>query len=322
MNDGMASRVCVALFIGLSLAACSWTGQSTARPSAAGNSAFVGLSATPLNLPRLEPGQPCPQAKLSQPDPHGDAWGLGSGPVYVLSGQLVISDPQHPQKVAWTADPKYTGPISIRGGQIDGRGQLLLGGPDNQWTGAPVKTIEGTDLYTELDFLESHTMSNPPSPWRVWPSATYIASPGCYAWQVDGLGFTETISIQAGTYIGSIGQSACTPAAPFDGGIPEAGFDSPKGSLWMLVFGSLPLTARHDIKIVWRMTGSRDFRIRATDAAGIESKPLWGPEGHGSSSWVHPGVEVGIGFNFPHAGCWDIHLDRGDTVGDAWLMVV
>lgn len=123
-------------------------------------------------------------------------------------------------------------------------------------------------------------------------------------------------------YLGSIGQPRCTPAAVFHGGIPEAGFDTPQGSLWMLVFGPLPPSAGHDIKIVWRMTGSGDLAIRATDADGIESKPTWGPEGHGSSSWVHPGAEVGIGFNFPHAGCWNIHLARLDTTGDAWVTVV
>lgn len=315
MNDGMASRVCLALLLGLSLAACS----STAQPSTIGNSAFAGLSAIPLKLPRLEPGQPCPQAKLSQP--YGNfGMGLGSGPVYVLSGQNVISDPEHPQKVAWIADPNYIGPIRIRGGRLDGTGQVLLSGPDNHWRGAPVKMLEGTDLYPELDFLESHT--NTSSPWRVWPSATYIATPGCYAWQVDGLGFTEIISIQVTAYLGSIGQFPCTGAAAFHGELPEAGFDSPKGSLWMLVFGSFPPVAGHDIKIVFRMTGSGDLGIRATDADGIESKPLWGPEGHGSSSWVHPGAEVGIGFNFPHSGCWNIHLARLDTSGDVWLNVV
>jgi hypothetical protein len=318
MKDEMASRGCLALLLGLILAACN----SAAQPSTTNNSAFAGLSAVPMKLPRLESGQPCPLAKVSQPDPHRDSSGLGGGPVYALNGQLVISDAKHPQKVAWTADPKYTGPIRIRGGQIDGNGQLLLGGPDNHWSGAPVKTVEGTDLYPELDFLESHTISNPPSAWRVWPSATYITTPGCYAWQVDGVGFTEIISIQARTYVGSIGSFQCSPAAVFHGGTPEAGFDSPQGSLWMLVFGSLPMSAGRDIKIVWRMTGSKDFSFKATDAHGLEVKPLWGPEGHGSSSWVHPGAEVGIGYNFPHAGCWDIHLDRGDTAGDAWLMVV
>jgi len=318
MNDGMASRVCFALLLGMSLSACSWPGQP---PGPSSPSAFAALGAVPLNLPRLEPGQPCPQSKPSQPYPQS-GMGLGNGPVYVLNGQLVLSDAQHPQKVAWIADPKYTGPIRIRGGRIDGSGQLLLGGPDNHWSGAPVKTVEGTDLYPELDFLESHTISNPPSPWRIWPSATYIATPGCYAWQVDGVGFTDIITIQVTAYLGSIGQFRCTPAAVFHGGLPEAGFDSPKGSLWMLVFGSFPPRAGHDVKIVWRMTGSGDFTIRATDGDGIESKPLWGPEGHGSSSWTRPGAEVGIGFNFAHAGCWDIHLARSDVSGDVWLAII
>jgi hypothetical protein len=238
-----------------------------------------------------------------------------------MNGQLVISDPKHTQKVAWIADPVYKGPIRIRGGRIDASGQLLLGGPDNHWAGAPVSMVEGTKLYMELDFLESHTTSNPPSPWRVWPSATYVATPGCYAWQVDGLGFTEIITVQATTYLGSIGQFGCSPPTVLHSGTPEAGFDSPAGSLWMLVFGPYPPAAGHDVKIVWRMTGSGDIAIRATDADGLESKPLWGPEGHGSSSWVHPGSEVGIGLDFPHGGCWNIHLARVNTSGDAWLTV-
>lgn len=311
----MIGRACVALLLGMGLAACSLGAQSSTNR----DNPLARLGALPLKLPRLAPGQVCPPSKLSQSYP-GSGMGLGSGPVYVLNGQLVISDPEHPQKVAWIADPNYKGPIRIRGGRIDGSGQLLLGGPDNHWRGAPVKTVEGTDLYTELDLMESHTTSKPG--WRVWPSATYIATPGCYAWQIDGLGFTEIITIQVTTYLGSIGQFRCTPPVAFHGGIPEAGFDSPKGSLWMLVFGSFPPSAGHDIKIVWRMTGSGDIAIRATDADGIESKPLWGPEGHGSSSWDHPGAEVGIGFNFAHAGCWDIHLARLDTSGDAWLAVM
>jgi hypothetical protein len=117
--------------------------------------------------------------------------------VYLLNGERVRSNPKHPQKVAWIADPSYTGPIRIRGGRIDGRGQLLLGGSHDLWHGAPVKRVEGTDLYPELDFLDTHVISTPPSPWRGWPSFTYIATPGCYAWQVDGLGFTEFITIQA-----------------------------------------------------------------------------------------------------------------------------
>jgi hypothetical protein len=135
------------------------------------------------------------------------------------------------------------------------------------------------------------------------------------------------VTIQATTYLGSIGQVRCSPGATLNAGTAGTGFDTPKGSLWMLVFGppppSPPLTAGQDIKIVWRMTGTGDFTVRAADTDGIESKLIFGPTSHGSSSWdgVHPGAEVGTGFNFPHAGCWNIHVTRANTSGDAWLTV-
>jgi hypothetical protein len=112
----------------------------------------------------------------------------------MLSGENVHSDPAHSNKVAYGTDPSYSGPIRIRGGRIDGAGQLLLETFDNQYRGAPVKTIDGDHLMPELDLLESHsTFPNVPSGWRIWPTGTYVATPGCYAWQVDGLGFTELI---------------------------------------------------------------------------------------------------------------------------------
>lgn len=213
MNDGMAGRACLALLFGLSLAACSWAGHGAGTTQATpGRSAFAALSAVPLKLPRLEPGQSCPPAQLSQTDPQF-GMGLGSGPVYLIGGWIIRSDPGHPQKVAWTADPNYTGPIRIRGGRIDGNGQLLLGGHHNHWRGAPLKKVEGTDLYPELDLLETNTVSNPPSHWRVWPSFTYIANPGCYAWQVDGLGFTELITIQA-LQVPAISSGEACPVSP------------------------------------------------------------------------------------------------------------
>lgn len=121
--------------------------------------------------------------------------GLGDGPVYAVAGQRVKSSPTNSNKVLWVADPAYTGPIRIRGGQLDGDGKLLLGGPlHNYWSGQPV-TVGRDTLYPELDLLEPGTPTG--APWRAWPSNTYIATPGCYAWQVDGLGFTEIIPIQA-----------------------------------------------------------------------------------------------------------------------------
>lgn len=195
MNDGMARRACLALLLSLTLAGCNGVGQGAGTARAAPeSSALASLSAVPLNLPRLQPGQPCP---ISQPSQTGTPFGmvLGSGPVYVTNGEVVRSDPNHPQKVAWIAGPSYSGPIRIRGGRLDASGQLLLSNRSYE-RGTRVKTVEGTDLYPEL-LLETDAISNPPSPWRVWPSFTYIGTPGCYAWQVDGLGFTELIAIQA-----------------------------------------------------------------------------------------------------------------------------
>src|SRR5260370_33955825 len=194
----MARRVSAALLLGLSLAACSWTlrGASTATATptpGAPAAAFAALSNVPLKLPHLGPGQSCPVSVPRQLGP-GLGKGLGSSAVYVFSAETVHSDLAHSNKVAWGADPSYSGPIRIRGGRLDGAGQLLLENFDNTHRGAPVKTLDGGNLMQELDLLASHsTFPNVPSGWRMWPSGTYVPTPRCYAWQVDGLGFTELI---------------------------------------------------------------------------------------------------------------------------------
>ncbi len=198
----MNSRVLAALFVGLTFTACSWGGQgsvthnATARPGPTA-SVFPALPEVPLKLPGLTAGQSCPMSKASQVGPSLQM-GLGSGPVYVFNAQLVQSNATYPAKVAWTVDPSYAGPIRIRGGRVDGPGQLLLESFDNKWQGAAVKSLNGSKLMPELDLLESHsTFPNLPVGWRVWPSGTYITTPGCYAWQVDGIGFTELITFHS-----------------------------------------------------------------------------------------------------------------------------
>ena len=52
---------------------------------------------------------PSGKSVLHQPYSNSEM-GLGSAPIYVLNGQLVLSDGAHPQKVAWISDPTYTGP--------------------------------------------------------------------------------------------------------------------------------------------------------------------------------------------------------------------
>jgi len=83
-------------------------------------------------------------------------------------------------KVLWVIAPRYSGPVLIRGRQVDGSKPLWfqLGGnqpalPEMQ---LPPGTIPG---------------------WRAWPSATLLTKAGCYAWQVDGTSFSTVIVFRA-----------------------------------------------------------------------------------------------------------------------------
>jgi hypothetical protein len=131
----------------------------------------------------------------------------------------------------------------------------------------------------------------------------------------------------SGGHLGSIGIAGCTPAATFHflgggaSGFPEAGIDNSRGSIWALFFTPVPPPANQEIKVVWRMTGAGDFAFQVSDLAGKTAPLAWGPEGHGSSSWNHPGYEVGTGFKFPHSGCWQIHVAKPDVDADLWLEV-
>ena len=97
-----------------------------------------------------------------------------------------------------------------------------------------------------------------------------------------------------------------------------------KGShLWALVFGPLPIKARTETKIVWRMGGHGAFDIAARTTDGTSAQLTFGPEPHGTSSWYIANTdEWGTGFIFPAAGCWRVHAWRDGSSGDAFFLVV
>ncbi|GAB2924972.1 hypothetical protein GCM10027280_10270 [Micromonospora polyrhachis] len=74
--------------------------------------------------------------------------------------------------------------------------------------------------------------------------------------------------------------------------------------------GERELQATEETKIVWRMTGTGDLRIRATGPDDVTVTPMWGPELHTGSNWSRPGTEWGTGWIFPTAGCWTVQADR------------
>jgi hypothetical protein len=129
------------------------------------------LLARPLHLPTVRPGARCPIAAISKTSL---GHGLGAGPAFPRWGTgstMTVVGGVH--KVLWFVLPSYTGPLLIRAGRVDGRGELHV---DERGT---VKTSI---------FLEQ-TDAGP----RYRPSTTWVPSAGCYAYQIDGTTFSRTI---------------------------------------------------------------------------------------------------------------------------------
>ncbi|WP_203700138.1 hypothetical protein [Asanoa iriomotensis] len=86
------------------------------------------------------------------------------------------------------------------------------------------------------------------------------------------------------------------------------------GSLWALFFPTegqtAPVMSGKETKIVWKIGGSGDFTVSATGPDATPATLVWGPTGHGASSWERPGTEYGTGFLFPKAGCWTFTAQR------------
>ena len=86
----------------------------------------------------------------------------------------------------------------------------------------------------------------------------------------------------------------------------------------------MPTAANDGAKIIWKMSGDvgGNLTLLASDSEGNRLEPIWGPEAHGGSNWDRPGNEWGAGFEFPHAGCWEIQAASGSNTGRMWLDVI
>jgi DNA-binding CsgD family transcriptional regulator len=195
----------VALLAGLGVLA--WTvanrgGSSTETvvlptlppPAAPGGPEWVALEQRPLNLPTMPSSGVCPVVPGRQVSP-GLGVALGGGPVYpVLDADTAIDIGQFPiggewlgNKMLWISPPGFTGKVLIRGGRLDGDGQV---GFDN---GAPAFLIPLSELR-----LDTAAAGAPPSgEWYNWATYTRMQAPGCYAYQVDGDGLSYTIVFRA-----------------------------------------------------------------------------------------------------------------------------
>jgi hypothetical protein len=143
----------------------------------------------PIDLPELHPGTPCPRTEGRRVSPHF-GFGLGNGPAYPALGPDGVLNYGGGRKeggwfyfkVLWYVSPDYSGPIFVRGGQLDGSNRLRFN--------------EGADPPTELLLQGGGTVVGAPG-WRHWPSYTRVRAPGCYAYQADGQDFSQVIVFQA-----------------------------------------------------------------------------------------------------------------------------
>ena len=185
----------------LLVAACGSSRATTTNPATPPPPAtttpdvWAALRQRPLNLPWQAPGTLCPTTPARQVSPDfGPAF--GSGPVYTVfgtdearlrygyDGEFEGSD-WGGNKVLWVSSPDYHGPALIRGYQVDGTNE--------------VRFERGAEPPAELQFpLEGSGSSPDLEPgWRQLPSYNRVRAPGCYAYQVDGLDFSEVILFEA-----------------------------------------------------------------------------------------------------------------------------
>ena len=121
-----------------------------------------------------------------------------------------------------------------------------------------------------------------------------------------------------------LGNPGCHPPSPLDTsnlGFPEAQGTTASMDLWTLFLGGVP-SVGNEGKIIWRMgAGFPDpIHIVALGPYGQRILPIF-LERHEGSNWSRPGGEVGTGFKFPTAGCWDLRVTGGTGVGDVWIVV-
>ena len=122
--------------------------------------------------------------------------GFGSGPVY-LSGQL--SWYSEGQVAILMVDPKYSGPLSVRGSELGGdlsrvtladlppTDLMKIAAKESQHSVAVVSAV-----HTPEGWLELPADAGSPS-WRAWYGRLSTDGPGCFAMHVDGTAFTEAI---------------------------------------------------------------------------------------------------------------------------------
>jgi hypothetical protein len=158
----------------------------------------ASLLSRPLHFPSLGPSGGCPASSGSTFDSYFAGVALGSGPVRVLladrgnivRGRVDLGASEAPGwsalQTLWFAMPGYDGPFVVRAAPLGARGPIEV---QSDQTGlrpgsGPLVVAAGPTTNTQDGY-------------RTVPGSTWVRSPGCYAWQIDGRGFSEIVVADA-----------------------------------------------------------------------------------------------------------------------------
>jgi hypothetical protein len=175
-------------------------GPSTASPTP---DPWASLYDRPLQLEHIGDRDACPRSTGRNVDPHFASKGFGTGPIYVLG----FSSPSTPDGVftlypdvevrvnggyqfgvgLWVNVPTYLGTALLRGASIDESGNRL-------WFDLGRENRQVNDVRLPLD---PRDLGAPHADMRRYWITTRVTGAGCYGYQVDGLGFTEIIVVEA-----------------------------------------------------------------------------------------------------------------------------
>jgi hypothetical protein len=160
-----------------------------ASPTPPSTTAVSAKLSRPLHFPRVADGR-CPASPgryVATPDFASIA--IGTGPVRVAINNA--GDPRHgfhpgafrgwlALKTHFFSLPSYQGPFLVRAKRLDRPGPVRLGATPTE--AAPLVVPPGANAGA--------------AGWREFPSFTFVKAPGCYAWQVDGLKFSDIIVVR------------------------------------------------------------------------------------------------------------------------------
>ncbi|MGH3714214.1 MAG: hypothetical protein ACRDT4_12250 [Micromonosporaceae bacterium] len=183
-----------------SVGAPSPAASSTPSPPPTAGPAWVAavreLVGRPVQVPLLTPGESCPvtrkQRPVQTPPIHAAADVLGDAPVYPVpmyfgeDTTLRLDGPEtdgwYSAKAPWEGH-HYQGPAVIHVRRLDapGTGRVL-----------PLHESEGKFVGDAVVLRISAPPAEFPTVTKV-AALTRVPAPGCYAYQVDGLGFSEVI---------------------------------------------------------------------------------------------------------------------------------